>query len=287
MVQMNIFLLYVCMESIQLLQSQQHLRSGMLLALGISIKLLPIVLLPYLIYRKQFKASIYTLLFISAFMFLPALFVGWEMNKQLHNEWSQIIDPRKDVYLADQNKFGEGIHSLSGLFAAYLSPSKSMLDIDSPRLIAKSTPHQLSLLLNGSRALLILILFFIYFLRSRPFSFAKDTFHQYWELSYLLCIVPLIFPHQQKYAFVFMTPACFYFLNYLLSNWSKPIMTMTKRMLYLLGLSLFFILTTVTTDGIVGHHLNDLSEYYKSITFGCILLILLLSSATPMGRKHI
>lgn len=277
MVQMNIFLLYVCLESIALLEHHQHFKSAILLSFGISIKVLPIVLIPYLIFRRKFKASLYSLFLIIAFTLLPSLYLGWEKNEQFLKEWYEIIDPSNDVYISDQNKYGEGVHSLSGLYAAYFSPSESMLDTDSSRLIVELSPHQLSFLLNSSR--LFLIIAFLFFLRTWPFRAVSNKRKQYRELSYLLCIVPLIFPHQQKYAFVFMLPSICYMTNFILLHWNDDNFGHFKRSIYILILSIFFILTTLTTDGIVGNKLNDLSEYYKTITFGCILLLLLLFSS--------
>ncbi len=65
--QMTIFLLYVCLESISWFQNKKWIAGSALLALGISIKILPVILIPYLIYRSYFKESIGTVLFIALF----------------------------------------------------------------------------------------------------------------------------------------------------------------------------------------------------------------------------
>ena len=55
--QMTILLLYLCLEGIHSIQHKKIIQGAFLIALGINIKLIPIVLLPYLVYRKQFKVS--------------------------------------------------------------------------------------------------------------------------------------------------------------------------------------------------------------------------------------
>jgi hypothetical protein len=279
MVQMNIFLLFCCLESFHQAKKKNYWLSGLLLALGITIKILPLVLIPYFLYRKILKPLPFTFLFTLTFLLFPALFFGWEFNLSLHSQWWDIINPSNTVYMSDQNKFGEGVHSLSGLFAAYFSDTPSLLETSYSRTIRVLEPETITLLINIARTFLITLTLF--FLRTLPFKESGSNYKSLWELSYILCIVPLIFPHQQKYSFVFMAPAVFYLIYYLIMVKSSKQLSNKGFGFRFALMTIFFILTTLTTDGIVGDYINDLSEYYKAITFGSLFLIVALSICRP------
>jgi hypothetical protein len=275
MVQMSIFLLFCCLEAVHQAQKGKPWLSALLLALGIVIKLLPLVVLPYLLYRKLWKPLPMMLLFFGLFLLFPALLFGWEMNLDLLRDWWSIINPRNAEFVAEQNKFGEGIHSLSALLAAYFSDTPSFGGIENPRVIAVLTAKQLNLALNILRG--GFMLFTLYFLQTLPFRKAKSKLHQLYELSYIMAVVPLIFPHQQKYAFFFLSPA----IAYVVYQW----ITSNRPSFTTLMLSIFFLLAVFTTDGIIGDHLNDLSQHYKTITFGTFCLLIALAVCKPKVLK--
>ena len=273
MVQMTIFLLFCCLEALHQVQQKRYWLSGLLLGLGIVIKILPLVMLPYFLFRKHWQPLFYFLLFVALFMFTPALFFGLEMNQILLFDWWNIINPTNAEFVAEQNKFGDGIHSLSALLAAYFSDTPSFWGIKNPRVIQVLSQEDLSKLLNGLRLFFVLLSF--YFLRTLPFQKAKNKVHEIWELSYILAVVPLIFPHQQKYAFFFLLPAiasvAFVFVQ----------QKVEKQKLTLILLSLFFLLAVFTTDGIIGKELSRLSQHYKTITFGTLFLMIALAINKP------
>tara|TARA_B100001109_G_C18864211_1_gene475951 strand:- start:1399 stop:2679 length:1281 start_codon:yes stop_codon:yes gene_type:complete len=280
MVQMTIFLLFCCIEALHQAQQKRYWLSGLLLSLGIVIKILPLVMLPYFLFRKHWQPLFYFLLFMALFMFTPALFFGFEINHLLLHDWWEIINPNNTQFIAEQNKFGDGIHSLSALLAAYFSDTPSFWGIENARIIKVLSQEQLSLFLSSLR--LLFVVFTIYFLRTLPFQKAKSKGHEIWELSYILAVVPLIFPHQQKYAFFFLLPAiatiAFVFVQ----------QKMAKQKWIVLLLSLFFLLAVFTTDGIIGKELSRLSQHYKTITFGtfCLIAALALSKNKFLNSKQ-
>lgn len=56
MMQMTIFVLWGSLESLRLMRTKKWIWGALLLAFIINVKLLPIVLIPYLIFRAQFKS---------------------------------------------------------------------------------------------------------------------------------------------------------------------------------------------------------------------------------------
>ncbi len=117
MMQMTVFLLWGSLESLSQFKKGRAIPGSLLLALIINIKILPIVLLPYLIYRKESKAALYTLLFSVFFLLLPALFTGWQGNLQLLSSWWNSINPVNAEHLAETDL---GLHSLTATERALL-----------------------------------------------------------------------------------------------------------------------------------------------------------------------
>lgn len=62
-VQMTVFICWTVFKCIHLLEKEKNIFASVLLALIINIKIMPIVFLPYLLYRKYYKAFSYTILF--------------------------------------------------------------------------------------------------------------------------------------------------------------------------------------------------------------------------------
>ncbi len=265
MIQMTVFLLWGSLESIRLINEKRFVFGTALLAFVINVKILPIVIIPYLIYRGQLKAVVITLGFSVLFLFLPALFIGWDQNTVLLTEWFDVINPTNSEHLLEADL---GPHSLTALIPTLFSETEGILP--SHRNIMSLSVENAVLVMNGIRV--VLIFFALYFLAWPPFKAAKSKIHDLYALSYLFLMIPLIFPHQQKYAFFCIVPAIFYTLNFLVNNYGKK-EGRGKYYLIVVLFSLSFLLMTGTTDGLVGRELNQLFQHYKLITYGTLLLI--------------
>ncbi len=272
MIQMTIFLLWGILESLSLFGKGKYFLGGLLLALVINIKIMPIVVLPYLLYRRETRAFFTTLLFCIIFLFLPALVLGWSKNLLYLTEWWQIVNPSNQTHLLEP---GLGGHSLSA-FIPYLFTktegtlpySRHIFDFDLKTAILISTIFRV-----------FLIVFSLFFLRlSTIFLKAKSKMSELWEIAYIILIIPLIFPHQQKYAFVLALPALFYISYFIVLSFNswKEKMKILRWVLLMALLMISFILMTLTTDGLIGRNLNEIAQYYKTITIGTLILIIVL-----------
>ncbi len=96
-------------------------------------------------------------------------------------------------------------------------------------------------------------------------------------------MMPLLFPHQQKYAFLLAGPALFYLAYVLVLNFRAEARHLGKsRWIAIVILSILsFALMTLTTDSLVGRSLNLITQHYKLITWGALVLILILVIAPP------
>jgi hypothetical protein len=279
--QMTIFLLYISLEGIYSIQHKKIIQGAFLIALGINIKLLPIVLLPYLIYRKQFKPSLLIILFCFIFTFIPALIIGYEQNNLLLKTWLQLINPLNSNHILDVAE--RSFHGLSTLLSTLFVenvPDKYALKLK--RNIANVSFTQLSYILNITR--LLLILFTFYFLRTLPFKSItnKYKYRQFWELSYILLLIPLIFPHQQSYAFLFICPAYLCCL-YQLIHQKPPVLTLKYYALF----SIMAIVYLVANLKLILGEFNPYYEHYKILTYGALLLIIPLTILGPKSELDI
>jgi len=276
MIQMTIFLLWGALESLRFFRHNRYLAGGALLALIINIKILPLVLIPWLIYRKEFKGAACTMCFSLMYLLIPALFIGWQANLHLHSEWWKMINPMNPEHLSESDP---GLHSLTALIPSLLTKSQGGLPY--PRNLFNLEAATAASVLQGIRVLLILLT--LAFLKWPPFIRARSGLHELRELSYLFLLIPLIFPHQQKYAFFLALPAIFY-LSYFI------IRTLTAREAEgktgppALVMALFFLsfaLMTLSTDSVIGRSLNLVTQHYKTITYGALLLLVLLAACSP------
>lgn len=275
--QITIFLLYLCLQGMQLVFSHRPISGAFLIALGINIKLLPLVLLPYLFYRKFFAAGILVILFYAGLMLVPILFIGYERNTFLLSNWFHLINPTNTNHVLDVDE--RSFHSLSTLLSTLLvqnTPDVHAMTLK--RNIADISIEHLQMILNTVR--LILIAFSLYFFRSLPFRSAPNLKHRFWEVSYLLLLVPLLFPHQQHYAFLFICPAFIFCIYHLIQN-KNTIPKIKFKIMSTLSVIIYLMCNLKILLG----EFNEYYEHYKILTYGALLLIVLLAFCVPKNEN--
>jgi hypothetical protein len=203
--QMTIFLIYASLESIHLINNKKPIWGAVLLALAINIKLLPLAFLFYLIYRKEFKPALWVIFFFVIFLFVPALFFGFDFNLVLLKDWTNLLAGTSGNSIMEDIK-SEGI---SPLLSPYLMISG---EGNSLNLSLLNTV----LVINAVK--LLLVVFTIYFLDFRPFQMVRNRLQNFYAIAYILLITPLIAPHQRYYSFLYVLPAFCYVFFVLISG---------------------------------------------------------------------
>src|SRR4029077_6908699 len=186
--QITICVLYLTLQGLECIFSGKKIWGAVLIALGINFKLLPIVIIPYLLYRREFIASFVIVVAYAALLELPILFIGVQQNNFLLTSWWHLINPTNSEHVMDVEQ--RGFHSLTSFLAVLLvdkPPDKYELVIK--RNIANLSIAQLNYVINIVR--LAFVAFSFYFLRTRPFFSKINKAHRYWEISYILLITPL------------------------------------------------------------------------------------------------
>lgn len=277
--QVTLILLCGSLESLRLAIKRQWTMGGLVLAVVISIKLMPLVMLPYLFYRRFWQVGLATLGFMLLLNLTPSVLYTWSDYQSLMKEWFIVLNPTSDDFTIKQNVVAESIHSLSGFIPAFFTDDITRYNL---RRHFMDLPNETMIqVLNAARLFFILLTFI--FLKTKPFQYINDKKRLFWEFSYLMIAIALIFPHQQKYAFILILPAAAYVLYFILMM-KKSNFYLEKPLLYkaLIGLLIIvWLLTTASTDGIIGRTLYEYGQYFKLITWGTMLLIVPLFLAKP------
>jgi hypothetical protein len=270
--QVTILILYLTIEGLHFIARNQIVFGSFLVALGIDIKLLPLVFLPYLIYRKEGKAFLFIVGFLLVFLILPGLVIGFEYNKMLLLERWVLINPMNKAHILDTSE--RSFHSLTTLLSTLLvQNSGDTYALPLKRNIADLTLSQLNAIINLARLLLICMTF--YFLQSRPFVAARSTYQKLYEVAYLCLIVPLIFPHQQHYAFFFIFPASTYMLFYVIAGGTN---SGIKKSALKIFLCIVFLLCN---SRLLLGTFNKYYDHYKTRTYGVLLLLIIMVCCPP------
>lgn len=273
--QTTIILVYLCILSLSLAKKGKHLLAGLMLAIGIIIKIMPLVLLTYFVFRKDLKTTAYTIIWTVLMVFLPSLFIGWDYNLFLIQEWYQIITPTSVEYAIEDKT---GIYNLSAFIYAFLTEMPDET-ITGKRNLLSLSYDSAKIITQIARGLFIL--FTIYFTRWTIFRQVKESKRLLWEFGYLLFIFPLIFPAQNKYSFYFIFPVIFYLVVYLYMESKKQGSIWKVKKSILIPFLLYFVLCNLSSANIVGESIYDLSQYYKIITFGMIALLIAYIQVKP------
>lgn len=202
--QVTLLLVWLCLEGLALIGKGRWAWGAGLIALGIDMKLIPLVLLPYLIWRRRWKASVAVIMWLVLLQALPALVVGWDRLNELNSTRYAVLDPSSARHVVDEEE--PGFIALGSLLSAYLSDlGGNDHSPDLPRNPVSLEVQQLSLLLWIGRLLFAGIA--LLFLRWPPFRPAASPLHAAFEVAYLLLVCVLIFPHQRNYSFFLAAPA--------------------------------------------------------------------------------
>lgn len=265
LIQITVFLMWTILESIHLIRKGNPFLGAALLALAINIKIMPLVALPYLIYRGYFKASALLVFFALVYLFVPTIFIGFDFNNFLLNEWWAIINPLQGEHMIEA---GINAQSLVGLIPVYLTETDGQMALD--RNFVNLSIASTELITNLARLTLILLTFL--FLK-KPFNKMVDKLSEIKAIAYILLIVPLIFPHQQKYAFLFIFPMMIYLIYYCILRLKySPSIGFKIFLGCLLLVSLMF--TPLIGSDVIGRNLYDAIHHYRILGFSTLSLVL-------------
>ncbi len=261
--QMTIFLVWATLCSLRLFDDKKDLAGASLLALAINIKIMPGLLLPYLLYKRHYRAFIYTIGLVVLYLLLPAFFIGFGHNNELLASWWQVIDPTNPEHRMEADP---GLHSLVSTIPVYLADTQNELGLKIN--IINIGLRNAELVCTAIRVLLVLL--------SLPFLIPKhnaqvpDRARTFWQISYFLLITPLISPHQNKYSYFYLFPAFIYLIYFLLLRRMVHHKKDTGLLVYLLALSVIF--TPFIGRDLIGNYWFDWLQLHRFMVLSSLLL---------------
>lgn len=272
MIQVTIFLMWAILESIQLIANKKEVLGAFLLALVINIKLMPLVIVPYLLYRGKFKTVGFLVVFSLMLLYLPVIFIGYDYNAFLLSEWWSIINPGNAEHVLEAEITYQ---SLVGTIPVFLIETESIIQVK--RNFVNLSVDTVVTITNFAR--LLVVGFTLYFLGT-PFRKKVDKLSEIWAISYLLLAIPLIFPHQQKYAFLFMFPMISYLVYYSILRYKFNRTISFKVFVGLLGF-IVIVFTPIIGSDIIGRNAYDVIQHFRILGICAFLLIPFIAIATP------
>lgn len=277
--QISVLILWLSLEATWRVQRGQPIRGAALLALGINIKILPLLVGYYWLAKGRVRASVYAGLFTALTLLLPAMLIGWQGNLALHEQWLTRIMPGGDNYVYETTN---GCQSLNCLLAAYFydfPEAELSASYEAARKIARISEPTLSLMLQGSRiALALSILGLVVYSHRRRLPADRVLL---WELAYVCLVTLLVFPHQMKYAMLYFVPAGAYVIRYyltLLSSGEK--LRAPEATLGLFSALLMLVLALMGRD-IVGDQIVNTLDYYHYMGLVNVLFLGVLWACRP------
>ena len=250
-IQINTYLLLACLGVVYWYFKNAWLPAGVLLGFIIALKVYPVFLLIFFLWKRQVKIPIVAFLALALTLGLSYVVFGTD-TVDLYKEWirdkamagtimthkNQSLFPWLEGFLRGESR-GLGI-------------SYNFVDFE---------PAKAKRLVLGILGLLAMYPAFR-FRRKVTFQEGGGLFE---EFAVVLACIPILSPLAWKYYFVFLFPIYVVLFNRLFLITSS-----------LLSKTLFFIalgLSILSTDGLVGVYISDVLEVFGCITVAVLLLL--------------
>lgn len=274
--QFSVMLIYLIFESINQTRTGKYLVLGpLLLALGITVKILPIVAIPYLLFRGFWKEVILSLAFLGILLFLPSINMGIEKAYELNRSWLSSISPRSDQNVFDVSQ--QVVHGIAALISTLtIDGIGNNFSLSIRRHIVDLNPDVVVGIILATKALLLLSVLYVLKLK----TFFKDhgfTVGSFYELSYILLITPLVFPQSRIYTFLFLLPA----MTYIAYVFIKKSLYSPKWVKVLFWISILVI----NLELLLGNF-RELYWHFKTLTYASLIVLFLFIWLKPERVKH-
>jgi hypothetical protein len=84
----NVFIAFLVVAALELLRRRRDAAAGLTLALAVACKVTPALFLPYLVWKRAWKATTFALLGLGVWLLAaPGLALGWGHNQELLTSW--------------------------------------------------------------------------------------------------------------------------------------------------------------------------------------------------------
>lgn len=269
---MTIFIVWIVFYTWEKIDKKEYLLPSILLAFIINIKIIPIIFLCFWLYKGKFRFALYTICFTLFFYLAPLLWLEKNYFFTLLFTWIDIINPKNAEHLIESHNFQ----------LVSLSSAIPVLCFDAPNgfgktynFVSLSIQENIRIILFARISLIVLCLLY---LGIKPFRHIESKIKTYWQISYFCLLIPLIFPHQPRYALFAALPMTYYLLWHFITQ-SKATLQFKISLFIFVTIMIFY--SPLNGLDILGRDLFYLSQSLKFLTWGTLLLIPLSWLARP------
>ena len=249
--QVTILMCVLTLAGLAALSKGKKAIAGAFLAAAMLIKYTPVIFLPYLIVRRQFKAVAWTIAFAVLWLSLPALAVGIPKELAYLSSWiPSIIDTSLDM----KSYTGPGNQSLFSMVIRLVTDCGQGVNV------MHLTFEQGKLLGSAFAAVLYLLALI------PPFGKPLD---QRIDYALLFTFLPLFNPNGWGINFVVLAVPAMLLIAYLIKVKGKD------RFVAACVVGGFLAISLLARD-IVGKHVQNIGELLSHVTIGALLLVVAL-----------
>lgn len=264
--QVTFLIVFIFIQGLKWITEKKNLQGSLLLGFGIAMKLFPIVLLPYLFYRKWFLAGVLTLVCTAFFYIAPTFFIGFENNTSQLKSQVELLSLNNDRHILDAEE--ADFYCLSNWCTTLLIEDVPSAKLDYKRNIADVSLDTLKTVQNLFRLFFVALTLIV--IKWPPFVTISNHKRLLYEVCYILAIIPLIFPHQQFYSYFMAIPAFVFVLEDLVRNHGST--SVFRKILFVLCFLLFSIYLLIGEWIPIYHHFK-LIIYASFILIGLLLTV--------------
>lgn len=205
--QASFVLLWCCLEGIEQALRGRPVLAAVIVAFGIDMKLLPLIVVPYWFYRAAWRPLLVLPFALTLWVAAPLLLTGKDRGADLLRSRAELLNPTDKRHVLDDEE--PDFIALGSLISAYAGGDHVRdYGVTLPRRVVRMTDEQVCKVTWLAR--LVLAMGMVIVLRLPPFRPSPSGLQRACEVGYLLACVPLVFPHQQGYAMLYLAPAVLY-----------------------------------------------------------------------------
>ena len=265
--QVNLHLLALVLIAIYSLKKQRVLIGSLFLGTATVIKILPGLFLFYFLLRRQYRFVVLSIFWITLFIFLPGLILGWHVNCNLLAAWFHKTIGA--TLIEGMIGTGDSNQSVPAMLARFLSNVPAQEKTGASVNFLSLSAQTVDIIIKVSSLLFLLAIAISARLLNQKALNATEKINSRENLALSLVFLTsaLLPPHTWKAYFVTSIMA-----------YTTVVCTLTKkrynksRRLFILLLATSFGLHTLTSDGIWGWNLAYFFQSYSCITVSMLLL---------------
>jgi len=252
--QVNFLMIFTLIIGIYMARKNRSFIGGLLIGFSILIKYMSAIFIPYFIFKRKYKLVFCIIASLVFFSLLPGLFVGWENNLQLQNQYAAHLSSTSLDFLSLSDEANQSIFSmLIRFFSTHGHFGINFLNFNDYFLG----------IISGGLCSLMYIISFVSSKNTQTGSFSNI------DLSLLLTCAALFNPNAWMHAFIFLTFGYMAAFLYLVKN------KISDKIVFTL-LVISFILHSFTASFFTRSWAGETFEMYSFVTLGTLVFFVAL-----------